>query len=188
MSSVQGTNKDSSAAKIVECILHIFRVFWSSESAGRFRGIAYSKKITVLYCTVLYICTIMHSSSSPAKVKILPCLVSCFRIQIRHLLRASVLNFYGPWISTFFWPCEMALSCQGSAISGPKKSRFPGPNTFPLTLVMDLPASKPLYRAVSIRGPFVVLCTWAPMGDRASRAVYFYFHTAPPPPPLSIPP
>ncbi len=43
----------------------------------------------------------------------------------------------GPGNQDFFGPCEMSSSRQASAISGRKKSRFPGP---PAAQVMDLPA------------------------------------------------
>ncbi len=50
----------------------------------------------------------------------------------------------GPGNRDFFEPCEMEWNRQASAIWTPKKSRFPGPNPFPLGQVIDLPASKAL--------------------------------------------
>jgi hypothetical protein len=66
------------------------------------------------------------------------------------LMRANPLReqvgggWGGPGNQDFFGLCEMASNCQESAIWGPKKSRFPGPNPLPLTQVMYLPAAKTL--------------------------------------------
>ncbi len=59
-------------------------------------------------------------------------------------LRVKVGGGLGPGNLYFFGP-QMALAYQLDAISqGSKNSRFPGPNPLPLTLVMDMHASKTL--------------------------------------------
>ncbi len=63
---------------------------------------------------------------------------------VKSITRASERGL-GPGNQDFFGPCEMSSSCQASAIEGPKKSRFPGPNSLRLAQVMDLPASKALH-------------------------------------------
>jgi hypothetical protein len=50
-------------------------------------------------------------------------------------------------LMTAFGPREMAFAYRLDAIArGPKNSRFPRPNPFPLALAMDLHASKTLRR------------------------------------------
>jgi hypothetical protein len=56
---------------------------------------------------------------------------------VRNAFDTGSIHYEGKWgLGTgnldFFGPCEMASSRQASAIWGPNKSRFTGPNPLPL--------------------------------------------------------
>ncbi len=103
----------------------------------------------------------------------------------------------GLWKSRLFGPCEMALSRQASAIWGPKKSWFPGPNPLPLAQVMDLPTSKHYVQGrINQRsiGSFMYMSShrWFYLVIKQYRrelpgrsVVNFSYQTPPPPPHIS---
>jgi hypothetical protein len=92
-----------------------------------------------------------------SKKNLLHCSPTLFPKAELWVLEAHVhLNTYGPLIDTALYPYVILLmratflTPNGTCLTarchftGPKKSRFPGPNRLPLALVMELTASKAL--------------------------------------------
>jgi hypothetical protein len=69
---------------------------------------------------------------------------------MRNAFDAGSINYLGQWegLGPENIGPQMALAYRLDAISqGPKKSRFPGPNPLPLTLVMDAALIKSITQA-----------------------------------------
>jgi hypothetical protein len=82
--------------------------------------------------------------------------------------RSKALYFIALPALEFFWS-QMALAYRLDAISQvPKNSRIPGPNPLPLSLVMDMHASKTLWTCINHRcfnSYYTWTCTQDPSTD-----------------------